>query len=136
MVRPAGGIAGHPSPTVTAFANSTFVEGAIDPRRIVGYVLELPMWEVTAAHNARATQIGSAAGITEELLASGPAVFALVLLVFAVRRVVETKLIAPLAGALLPPPAAGSCVADSGSSKADEVTRHAKTLRRFQNAAW
>eukprot|EP01051_Picozoa_sp_SAG22_P025002 SAG22_NODE_7199_length_763_cov_1.091867_1_plen_85_part_01 len=84
MVFPAG-IPGYTPPTYSQDPSASFAAGALSPGRITGNVLAMPPWPVTAAHAARAEEIGSSAGVWLELGTSGPAVVGLVLLVFAVR---------------------------------------------------
>jgi len=117
------GIEGYWQPDAVADPNASFWTGALfDWRRITGRVLKLPEWEVTAAHNAAATELGSTSGVLSAFQIDGPTVLGLIAGVFVFRWLVNQAL--SFAGNRLVPPAS------------KENPDRKKTLNRFNNTGW
>jgi hypothetical protein len=116
------GVDGHPLPQPTQNPESPFLSlaGGLDIRRIGGFVLPLPPWEVSVAHREAASALATTAGLRAEVEASVPTVIVMVAVIFVLRWLVMTFVITPAGQRLLP---------------ANDHRRE-KTLARFESAGW
>ena len=117
------GIEGHPLPSLTQSPDAPFfsLSGGLDVRRIGGFVLPLPPWEVSARHQQVASALTTSAGLRAEVDSSVPTVVGLVAVIFVLRWAVMTFVITPAGRRLLP---------------AADARQREKTLARFESAGW
>lgn len=117
------GIEGHPLPQPAQNPASPFLSlaGGLDVRRIGGFVLPLPPWEVSAQHREAASALPTSAGLRAEVESSVPTVIVMVVVIFVLRWLVMTFIITPAGQRLLP--------ANNGHDRE-------KTLARFESAGW
>lgn len=114
--------------------SSSFLEGALDYRRITGNVLKLPTWEVTELHRSTAAELVTVQGALSECERSLPIILGLMLMVWAFRFTVMTMLITPLGKWMIPIPTRP--LVRKGRPELSVDQQLAKTQGLFENSGW
>jgi len=114
--------------------SASFLEGALDYRRISGNVLKMPTWEVTELHRSTAAELVTIQGALNECERSLPIILGLMLMVWAFRSTVMTTLITPLGKLMIPIPTRPLVRKGRPTLSVDQ--QRAKTQGLFENSGW